>query len=101
MAEDELKTITDAKIEKYLGLTARALDKVTLAGPEPSYVERIGKDFLNMATSYLSDARHFAEKGDYVNAFACVNYAHGWLDAAARLGLVHHGGDDQLFTLER
>jgi len=52
-----------------------------------------------MANAYFSDARHFREKGDFVNAFACVNYAHGWLDCGARIGLFDVGGDDQLFTL--
>ena len=100
MAE-ELKGLTDDKIRKYLDITARALEKAKVVAPEPSYMETIAKDFLNMARSYHADARHFAEKGDYVNAFACVNYAHGWLDAAARLGIVDHGGDDVLFTLQR
>jgi len=54
-----------------------------------------------MARSYFEDARHFRAKGDFVNAFACVNYAHGWLDAGARLGLFDVGADDTLFTLSR
>jgi hypothetical protein len=52
-----------------------------------------------MANAYYSDAKHFREKGDFVNAFACVNYAHGWLDCGARIGLFDVGGDDKLFTL--
>jgi hypothetical protein len=52
-----------------------------------------------MAKAYFEDAKHFRETGDFVNAFACVNYAHGWLDAGARLGLFDVGGDDRLFTL--
>jgi hypothetical protein len=52
-----------------------------------------------MAVSYFEDAEHFKQKGDYVNAFACVNYAHGWLDCGARLGLFDVGEDDKLFTL--
>jgi hypothetical protein len=61
----------------------------------------MAEDFLNMAKSYFQDARHFFDNDDYVNAFACVNYAHGWLDAGARLGLFDVGGDDQLFTLSQ
>ncbi len=34
-----------------------------------------------------------------MNAFAAVNYAHGWLDAGARLGVFDVGADDRLFTL--
>jgi len=52
-----------------------------------------------MAQAYYNDARHFYDKGDYINAFACVNYAHGWLDAGARLGIFDVDGDDKLFTL--
>ena len=56
-------------------------------------------DYLKMARAYFEDAEHFFETGDRINAFACVNYAHGWLDAGARLGLFDVGQDDQLFTL--
>jgi len=52
-----------------------------------------------MAQAYFQDANHFLEQGDYVNSFACVNYAHGWLDAGARLGLFDVGKDNALFTL--
>jgi len=52
-----------------------------------------------MIERYTLDARHFEEKGDWVNAFAALNYAHGWLDAGARIGLfdVH---DSRLFTVD-
>ena len=60
---------------------------------------KMAEDFLSMAANYFSDARHFHEKGDYERALACVNYAHGWLDAGARIGLFDVEGDDQLFTL--
>lgn len=52
-----------------------------------------------MARSYYLDALHFMENGDAVNAFACINYAHGWLDCGARLGLFDVGENDRLFTL--
>lgn len=52
-----------------------------------------------MAKAYYSDALHFYENDDYVSAFACVNYAHAWLDAGARIGLFDVGTDDNLFTL--
>lgn len=96
-----MRELTEEKIEKYLDITARALKKLKIAPPEPSQLRDVADDFLKMATSYHEDAKHFAEKGDYINAFACVNYAHGWLDAGARLGLWDVGGDDVLFTLSR
>jgi N-acetylglutamate synthase-like GNAT family acetyltransferase len=87
------------KCQKDLETTRRALEKVRIAVPQRSHYRMAAEDFLNMARSYFADARHFLEKGDLVNAFAAVNYAHGWLDAGARLGLFDVGLDDRLFTL--
>ena len=87
------------KCARDLDTTRRALEKVRIAVPPRSHYRRVAEDFLSMARSYFSDAGHFFEKGDLVNAFASVNYAHGWLDAAARLGLFDVGLDDKLFTL--
>lgn len=92
-------TLTEERVEKYIDLTARALAKIKIAAPERSYGKKLADDFLSMARSYFSDARDFANKGDLVNAFACINYAHGWLDCGARIGLFDVGGDDRLFTL--
>ena len=91
--------LTTEKLQHYLALTARALEKAAIAVPERSYLHQLALDFRKMAESYHSDAKHFFETGDYVNAFGAVNYAHGWLDAGARLGLFDVGGDDRLFTL--
>jgi hypothetical protein len=92
--------ITADKIAKYLETTRRALAKTTVIAPPRSFAFRIAENFLDMAKRYHSDALHFHAKGDFVNAFATVNYAHGWLDAGARLGVVDVGQDDILFTLQ-
>ncbi len=94
-----LAEITSEKIEKYLATTEKALAKVRVVAPPRSFSARIAENFLDMAKRYHADARHFHAKGDFVNAFAQVNYAHGWLDAGARLGVFDVGQDDILFTL--
>jgi len=91
--------ITPEHMQKYLDTTKRALAKIKIAAPERSYNRRLADNFLQMANTYYNDALHFKEQGDLVNAFACVNYAHGWLDCGARIGLFDVGQDDQLFTL--
>lgn len=91
--------IAPEHLDRYLEITSAALAKVKIAAPEPSHHRKLADDFLSMAKAYFEDAKHFRETGDFVNAFACVNYAHGWLDAGARLGLFDVGGDDRLFTL--
>jgi hypothetical protein len=92
-------TLTEEKVENYISITSEALMKLKIAAPEKSFNKKLADDFLRMARSYFEDAKDFYSKGDLVNAFACVNYAHGWLDSGARIGLFDVGGDDRLFTL--
>lgn len=88
-----------ALVDKDIGLTERALAKITIAPPERSHLRKVAEDFLAMARAYCEDAKHFRDKGELEKALANVNYAHGWLDAGARIGLFDVGGDDRLFTL--
>lgn len=92
--------ITPEKLRKYFDITARALKKVKIAKPNDIDWEAKAKDFLDMAQRYFSDAKHFEQKGDIVTAFAALNYAHGWLDAGARLGFFDVGHDSTLFTVD-
>lgn len=91
--------MTEEKLKDYLEKTRKGLEIAKIAVPERSYLYRLAEDFLRMANAYYSDALHFYQQGDFVNAFACVNYAHGWLDAGARLGLFDVAKDERLFTL--
>lgn len=88
-------------LAKYLALTSSALDRVRPGVPERSFLRGATDDLLGMARAYLADARHFLEKGDVDRALAAVSYAHGWLDAGVRLGLLDGGGDEDRFTLFR
>lgn len=88
-------------LEKYLRLTHEALERVTAAAPERSFLRGASDDFLAMARAYLSDAEHFSASGDEARALAAASYAHGWLDAGVRLGILNGGDDDQRFTLFR
>ncbi len=93
-------TVTPEKLKKYFDVTGRALKKVKIAKPSTIDWEAKARDFLDMAQRYYEDARHFEKKGDVVTAFAALNYAHGWLDAGARLGLFDVGHDSELFTID-
>lgn len=92
--------ITSEKLEKYFSVTQRALDKVKIVPEGAIDFKSAAEDFLDMATRYFQDAKHFQEKGDIVTAFAALNYAHGWLDAGARLGLFDVDHDSELFTVD-
>ncbi len=93
-------SITEEKIQKYFDVTGRALKKVSIAKEKKIDWKTSAEDFFDMAQRYYDDARHFYSKGEIVTAFAALNYAHGWLDAGARLGLFDVGHDSQLFTVD-
>jgi len=95
------RDITDDILDRAFDVTGRALEKVTISPPDPSHMHDSATDMLDMAKRYISDAGHFREKGDRVNAFGALYYAHAWLDAGARLGLFDVGKDYELFTLLR
>jgi hypothetical protein len=90
--------ITEEKLKKYFKITEEALDMVKEKGFDEKR-KKDALDFYDMAYRYYSDSQHFFKNKDYVNAFAAVNYAHGWLDAGARIGLFKVK-DSRLFTVD-
>ncbi len=95
-----MKEVTDEKLDKYFALTKEALAKVKIPENLNGKDKNIAEDFLQMAKSYYSDAKHFREKGDYPTALAAASYAHAWLDAGARQGIFDVDHDSRLFTVD-
>ena len=91
--------VTPEKLEKYFSITREALEKAKKSPENLNINDKTRADFIDMVERYFKDAEHFKEKGDIVTAFAALNYAHGWLDAGARIGVfdVH---DSRLFTVD-
>lgn len=89
------------KVDRYIAIEEEALAKLKIAVPANSFLGDFGKNAMEMIQSYFSDARHFREQGDMVNAFAALNYSYGWIDCLVRLGVLDGGEDDRLFTLFR
>lgn len=94
-----MDTITADKLAHYFDVSTKALAKAQAAPENLDIGDETRADFLDMIQRYLSDAKHFAEEKRVVDAFAALNYAHGWLDAGARLGL-WDVGDSTLFTVD-
>ena len=86
-------------VNKYLLLTDKAREKATPLVESGSIEETMLKDMMGMSDDYRSDAEHFRDNGDLVRAFGAINYAHAWIDAAVRIGLLDGHEDDNLFTL--
>lgn len=90
-------TINKEKLNKYSKLTSDALRKAkknVIKGKE-----NYAKQIIKMVSDYLSDAKYFEKKEDFVNAFAAINYAHGWLDSGVRLD-IFDVKDSKLFTIK-
>ncbi len=88
--------ISKDKIGKYFNLTETALEEVKkniIQGKEKE-----AKEIIEMVANYVSDAHHFFDKDNWVDAFAALNYSHGWLDSGVRLK-VFNVHDDRLFTV--
>ena len=92
--------ITKEKLDKYFDVTGKALKKIKLCSPVKTHLNIVAKDYLDMAQRYFEDAKHFEKSGDFINAFAALNYAHGWLDAGARIGIFDVEHDNTLFTVD-
>ena len=88
--------ITKSKIEKYYNISSEELDiaKKSISSKKSNQA----KEIILMVECYLSDSLHFKHKGDYINSFAAINYAHGWLDSGARLK-IFNVSDNRLFTV--
>ncbi len=88
--------ITKTKINKYRKISEKALE---LAKKNISKgKEQQAKEIIKMVECYLSDSKHFEKQGHYINTYGALNYAHGWLDAGARLKIFNIT-DNKLFTV--
>ena len=92
-------SVTGERIDKYLGLTAKALDKVSIIGDPGTDSHNKAEDILSMVNAYYSDAKYFLSEGRGDDAFAAINYAHGWIDFVLILVYIDGKGDLKLFTI--
>jgi uncharacterized protein len=88
--------ITEEKIKKYRNITQKALEIAKRNIQKKKTKE--AKEIIDMVSNYLSDSEYFEKNKDYVNAFAAINYSHGWLDSGARLR-IFNVKDNKLFTV--
>lgn len=99
--EDKTDLITPDRLAKYFDVTNRALKKAKIvSGKKEIDIKAIAEDFYDMAERYFNDAKHFEKEGKIVLAYGALNYAHGWLDAGARLEVFDVDHDNVLFTVD-
>jgi len=93
----KINLVCKARIDKYRKITETALKKAEKSISKSR--EKQAKQILTMVKCYLSDSVYFEKQNNLVDAFAAINYAHGWLDCGARLG-IFKVKDSKLFTIK-
>lgn len=98
MTQNKIKNkINKQKLDRYFKITGKALSIAKKAINKKQ--ERKAVEILDMAERYYNDARWFQDKSDWVNAFAALSYAHGWLDVGSKLELFKVK-DSRLFVIK-
>jgi hypothetical protein len=96
MDKNEKNIITGNILNKYRKITEKAFLLVRKNVSKTK--EKEAEEIIMMVDCYLSDSKHFQDKGDLINAFGSIYYAHGWLDCGARLR-IFEVKDDKLFAV--
>jgi hypothetical protein len=96
--DKDLAITLEEKVKRYIEIETRALEVLSIAVPENTLLYEFAKSSMEMIHSYFSDAMHFMENGDLINALSCLNYSYGWLDSGVRLGVFKTDGDYRKFT---
>ncbi len=94
----KLNLICNRRLEKYFSITEKALQIAKKNISKSKEKKQQAYEIIKMVECYLSDAKHFEKQNHYVNAFACINYAHGWLDCGTRLK-IFNVKDNRLFSV--
>lgn len=96
MPQENQSSITEEKLEKYYSISSKALTIIKSSITKGRESE--AKEILEMVECYLKDSKHFQKNNNYINAFACINYAHGWIDCACRLK-IFKVNDSKIFAV--
>ncbi len=76
----------DGKLKEYFKITEKALKEIEFNDVNKE-MKKIGESFLDMSKRYFRDAEYFRSKGEKIEAFSAINYAHAFLDAGALAGI--------------
>ncbi len=76
-----------AKIDRYLRNARPWFENLRIEKSDIMDVNKISKQFYDIAISYYKDALYFYKKNEYANSLAALEYAEGWLDAGCAIGI--------------
>lgn len=71
------------RLEKELELTNKLIKNIKI-----NKNRKLAEEFIDTIKRYYEDAKYYYKKNDMVSAMGCLNYAHGWLDAGIKAGVL-------------
>lgn len=87
--------------EKIKEEALKELKRIEFALSELKLLKEQGSDLLNMIQSYFEDAKHFYNKGEYLESFELSVYLFGILDALANLEVIDPGKAKKHYKIEQ
>ena len=94
MEDEKIKEL----LYRYRKISKEALQLAKKA-EKAKGMENWAEEVLDIAEAYINDSEYFEKKNDLLRALASIAYAHGWLDAGARIGL-YKVKNSRLFTVD-
>lgn len=73
-------------LEQYRSDLSLAYARIESFQQSKTPLDAVTAGMREMISSYLTDSEVFYQREDFVNEYAALLYAHGWLDAAIYLG---------------
>jgi len=90
-------TVTDVIMEGCLDTFDEVRKELKVVPKDGSMLGPLAHSGLEMVDCYRTDAGNFMRDGDFVTAFAAINYAHAWIGCFTELGLFDADPGKRLF----
>ncbi len=90
-------TVSDLCMQDCIRRFDEARSGLILSVAEGTMLRPLAESGLEMVDCYRKDAENFCRDGDYVTAFAAINYAHAWIGCFRSFGLFGTGDHGELF----
>lgn len=81
MSPANLEKDLRAETEKWMSKADEAVRNAVFDGDR-------GAKFMANVNAYISDSKHFLEKGDLIRAFEAVVWAWAWLEIGEEMGII-------------
>jgi hypothetical protein len=90
-------TVTDVCMADCIRRFDSIRSGLSISVAEGTMLRPLAESGLEMVDCYRTDADNFCRDGDYVTAFAAINYAHAWIGCFRAFGLFSPGEYGELF----